>query len=55
MNKFKSAVLIFSIVVEIAAIILFLNKEISSTLFALVSMSMAINVGLYFYQKNAKT
>lgn len=42
MNKFKSAVLIFSIIVEIAAIVLFVNKEISSTLFALVTMFLAI-------------
>jgi ABC-type multidrug transport system permease subunit len=52
MKKFKHFLLFTYFIIEILAIIFYTNKEINSKVFILISISMSIMIGLYFYNRN---
>lgn len=52
MKSYKTFLLVIYIAIETLAILLFIFEEINSTTFFLLSLSMTLMVGLYFYDKN---
>ncbi len=54
MKTYKNIVLALCIVMEILLIIFFYLGEISANTFFLSGMSMALIIGLYFYDRNKR-
>lgn len=52
MKTYKNILLASYVLIEILAIILFVSNKMSTTTFFLISMSMALMIGLYFMDRN---
>jgi hypothetical protein len=52
MKKFKNFLLFTYFIIEILAIVFYINKEINSKVLILISISMSLMIGLYFYNRS---
>ena len=52
MRTLKQILLIVFYTIEIMAIILFVSQQIKVLPFILITSSMSLSIGLYFYDKN---
>jgi len=52
MKNYKNVLLIVYIAIELVAIYLFIIDEISSTVFFLIAIAMALMIGLYFFNRH---
>jgi ABC-type multidrug transport system permease subunit len=52
MKKFKIFLLFTYFIIEILAIVFYINKEINSKVLILISISMSLMIGLYFYNRS---